>query len=367
MQIKAAETPGLEDRDRKRIEEFAGTIDNLRAHLGRRIIGQDKVIRQVLAAMLAEGHCLIVGLPGLAKTLLVSSISELLSLDFKRIQFTPDMMPSDITGASIISDDGSGHRDFHFLQGPIFANVILADEINRTPPKTQAALIEAMEERQVSGPRLRLPLERPFFVLATQNPIELQGTYPLPVTQLDRFLFSITIDYPTDEEEFRMLVLTTSTYTSKLEPLLTQEEIVNALDLVRRVEVEPSMLDYVSRIVRSTRPSSSMAPKLARDFVAWGAGPRATQALLASSKAMALMAGRPHVTADDVHAVAVPTLRHRIILKYQAEAEGIQTEDIVLRTLLHMPDGLYTPPPPTESRPTRRKAPGFLGRWLRRS
>jgi MoxR-like ATPase len=366
MQIEAAESPGLEDRDRKRIEDFAVSIENLRVQLGRRIVGQNEVIVQVLAAILAEGHCLIVGLPGLAKTLLVSSLSELLSLNFKRIQVTPDMMPSDITGASIISDDGSGHRDFRFLKGPIFANVILADEINRTPPKTQAALIEAMEERQVSGPRLRLPLERPFFVLATQNPIELQGTYPLPVTQLDRFLFSITIDYPSDEEEFRMLVLTTSTYTSDLKPLLTHEEVVDALALVRKVTVEPAMLDYVSRLVRSTRPSSPMAPKLSRDFVAWGAGPRATQALLASSKAMALMAGRPHVTADDVHAVAVSTLRHRIILKYQAEAEGIQTEDIVLRTLLHMPDGLYTPPAPTESKPERRKATGFLGKWLRR-
>ena len=367
MPVKTAEAPGLEDRDRKKIEDFAVLLGNLRAQLARRIVGQDKVVRQVLAAILAEGHCLIVGLPGLAKTLLVSSISELLSLDFKRIQFTPDMMPSDITGASIISDDGSGHRDFRFLKGPIFANVILADEINRTPPKTQAALIEAMEERQVSGPRLRLPLERPFFVLATQNPIELQGTYPLPVTQLDRFLFSITIDYPSDDEEFRMLVLTTSTYKSDLKALLTHEEVVTGLDLARKIEVKPTILDYVSRLVRSTRPSSPMAPKLTQDFVAWGAGPRATQALLASARAMALMAGRPHVTADDVHSVAVPTLRHRIILKYQADAEGLQTEDIIHRTLLHMPDGLYTPPTSTESKPERPKTPGFLRKLLRRN
>ncbi len=346
----------------RKVAAFASTLEGVRSELHRRIVGQDEVITQILAAILAEGHSLIVGLPGLAKTLLVSSLSELLSLEFKRIQFTPDLMPSDITGASIITDDHTGHRDYRFLKGPIFANIILADEINRTPPKTQAALMEAMEERQVSAAGKRLPLERPFFVLATENPLELEGTYPLPVSQLDRFLFNITIDYPTAEEEFRVLVLTTSTYEGKLSGAVEREEVVEMLDLARRIWVPPRLLDYATRIVRATRPTSKVCPEAIRELVAWGGGPRATQSMLAAARSMAFLAGRPEVTAEDLHAVAVPTLRHRILLRYHAEAEGVRTEDVIQRTLEAMPDGLYrrpqTPPGPEEER----RPSGFFGR-----
>jgi MoxR-like ATPase len=348
------------------VEAFASSLDGLRTEIHRRIVGQDEVITQILAAVLAEGHCLIVGLPGLAKTLLVSSLSELLSLEFKRIQFTPDLMPSDITGASIISDDGTGHRGFRFLKGPIFANVILADEINRTPPKTQSALMEAMEERQVSGAGQHFRLERPFFVLATQNPIELEGTYPLPVSQLDRFLFSITIDYPSFPEELRMLVLTTSSYETRLPKLFSREEVVAMIDIARRIAIEPRLIDYAARIVRSTRPSAAGAPALTREAVAWGGGPRATQAILAASRAMALLAGRHHVLPEDIHAVAVPTLRHRIILRYHAEAEGMRTDDVIRRTLAGMPDGLHPPLADAESGAKPRSGKRtFLSRLLR--
>jgi MoxR-like ATPase len=315
------------------VESFASRVKDLRAEVARRIIGQDEVITQVLAAILAEGHCLIVGLPGLAKTLLISSIAEVLSLDFKRIQFTPDLMPSDITGATIIGEESPGHRDFRFLKGPIFANVILADEINRTPPKTQAALIEAMEERQVSAGGRRMPLDRPFFVLATQNPIEQEGTYPLPVTQLDRFLFNITIDYPSAEEEFRILVRTTSTYEARLAKTFERSEVGSLLDLVKRIEVGPEELEHASRIVRGTRPAAADATPLTRESVAWGGGPRATQALISGARAVALMAGRPHVERDDIERLAVPTLRHRILLRYHAQAEGIQPEDVVAKAI----------------------------------
>jgi MoxR-like ATPase len=335
----------LSREERERIVSLASSLSDLRKELRRRIVGQEEVITQVLAAILAEGHCLIVGFPGLAKTLLVSSIAELLSVDFKRIQFTPDLMPSDITGTTMISDgrstgDGGG-REFRFLRGPVFTNILLADEINRTPPKTQASLMEAMEERQVSAAGQRLLLDRPFFVLATENPIEQEGTYPLPVSQLDRFLFNITIDYPTDEEEFRIVMLTTSTYTSRLDSVFSREQVLEMIRLVQRIEVEPRLIDYAARIVRSTRPSAKEAPPLTREFVAWGAGPRAAQALILSAKAVALMSGRHAVTSDDIHQVAIPTLRHRIILRYHAQAEGIQPDEIVDRVLTQLPDGLY--------------------------
>ncbi|HVR76492.1 MAG TPA: AAA family ATPase [Planctomycetota bacterium] len=340
------ETPGTPADDRLKIEAFAESIGRLREELRRRIVGQDEVITQLIAGILAEGHCLIVGLPGLAKTLLVSSLAELLSLSFKRIQFTPDLMPSDITGASILSDQPAGGRGFQFMKGPVFAHIVLADEINRTPPKTQSALMEAMEERQVSIGGVHFPLERPFFVLATENPIEQEGTYPLPVSQLDRFLFSIQIDYPSESEEFQVLVMTTSSYRSDLRKLFSREEVLEALNLSRRIEVEPRMLDYAARLVRATRPSAASSPPMTKDFVAWGGGPRATQALLLGAKALALMSGRHQVVPDDIHAVAMPTLRHRIILKYHARAEGVSADDIVLHVLQSLPDGLYRKPPP---------------------
>jgi len=356
--------------DHRALEEFASKLAALRAELHRRVVGQDEVITQVLAALLAEGHCLLLGLPGLAKTLLVSSIAELLSLQFKRIQFTPDLMPSDITGANIISDDGTGHRGYRFLKGPIFANVILADEINRTPPKTQSALMEAMEERQVSGSGARLPLERPFFVLATQNPLELEGTYPLPVSQLDRFLFNVIIDYPGADEEFRILVLTTSTYQAQLPQLLTRAELRGMLDIARRIEVAPAMLDYAARIVRATRPTSPGAPDFVKELVAWGGSPRATQSLLAGARSMALMAGRPSVQPEDLHACALPTLRHRILLRYHAEAEGMQVDDVIHRVLENMPDRLVPPRErkdasgPTAPSTLPSTPSGFLARFL---
>jgi MoxR-like ATPase len=345
--------------ERGKTAGFTTRVEELRAQLRRRIVGQDEVTTLIFAAILAEGHCLLVGVPGLAKTLLISSFAELLSLSFKRLQFTPDLMPSDITGTTVIRDDGTGRRDFHFQKGPIFANIVLGDEINRTPPKTQAALMEAMEERQVSVAGSRVPLNRPFFVLATQNPIEQEGTYPLPVSQLDRFLFSLIMDYPQEAEEYRMVLLTTSTYSSSLEMVLDREPLLEMLDVARRIEVNEKLLDYASRIVRGTRPSSREAPPFIKEYIAWGAGPRATQSLLAGARAMALMAGRDHVLAEDIHRVALPTLRHRIILRYHAQAEGIQPDDIVMRLLRSLPDGLYAEAPP------RRPAGGFLARLFR--
>ena len=326
-------SPPLGTEERGQIEEFAGLLRDLRSELRKRIVGQDEVITQLLAAILAEGHCLIIGLPGLAKTLLVSSVAELLSLEFKRIQFTPDLMPSDITGTTIIHDDPGGQRAFRFLQGPIFANIILADEINRTPPKTQAALMEAMEERQISVGGRRMELARPFFVLATQNPIEQEGTYPLPVSQLDRFLFNILMDYPSEPEEFRVLVITTSTYRASLSRVFQREQVVEMIRLVPRIDAPGDLLDQASRIVRATRPSSPEASSFTREYVAWGGGPRATRALILAAKAMALMAGRPGISAEDLHAVALPTLRHRMLLRYHAQAEGIRADDVLRRVL----------------------------------
>ena len=346
----------------REVEAAAERLGQLREALRTRIVGQEDVVRQVIAAVLAEGHGLIVGLPGLAKTLLVSSIAELLSLGFKRIQFTPDLMPSDITGASIISEESPGVRNYKFLEGPIFSNIILADEINRTPPKTQAALMEAMEERQISAGGRRLVLDRPFFVLATQNPIEQEGTYPLPVSQLDRFLLEITIDYPSTEEEFRIVVLTTSTYASRLSPLFSKEEVRGLIDLTRRIEVTADLLDYASRIVRSTRPTSSLASDFTRECVAWGGGPRAAQSMVALGRAFALMAGRNRIEAEDLHAVAVPTLRHRILLRYHAQAEGVRAEEIIEKCLRSLPGSLYRPAPeePGPAKPGR-----FFG-WVRK-
>ena len=280
----------LTPADREKIPLIAKDVRSLREELGHQIVGQETVVQQVLAAVLAEGHCLMVGVPGLAKTLLISSVADLLSLKFRRIQFTPDLMPTDITGSTVIRQAKDGTRDFHFMRGPIFANLILADEINRTPPKTQAALMEAMEERQVSGGGRQLRLDRPFFVLATQNPIEQQGTYPLPVSQLDRFLFNIDIDYPTTPEEFRILVRTTSMYKPETSRVFDRETILEWIDVARKITLDASVLDYVARIVRATRPDAPEAPAIVREQVSWGAGPRATQSLISAARAVALMA-----------------------------------------------------------------------------
>ena len=354
--------PLLGKSELNRIEEYSSRVEDLRRELSSRIVGQEKVIRQVLAAILSEGHCLIIGVPGLAKTLLVRSISELLTLEFSRIQFTPDLMPSDITGATLLQDNSDGVRGFNFMRGPIFSNVILADEINRTPPKTQAALMEAMEERQVTTAGGNVTLDRPFFVLATQNPIEQEGTYPLPVSQMDRFQQSIRIDYPEAAEEMQIVQQTTSSYKSTLEPILDKEAISDLISLTGKISISTMLIDYVSRIVRKTRPGSEEAPSYVKEWVSWGAGPRGVQAVLEGARALALMGGRPEITPGDIHEMCFSTLRHRMVPTYHAEAEGIDIDDVIARILGDMPEGHYKV---AEQETT--SSPGFFSRLLGRN
>jgi len=298
------------------------------------IIGQKPVLEQVLVCLLAHGHALLIGVPGLAKTLLINTLAQVLDLSFNRVQFTPDLMPSDITGTEIIEEDPATHgRRFRFVKGPIFANVVLADEINRTPPKTQAALLQAMQEYRVTVAGQTYPLPAPFFVLATQNPIELEGTYPLPEAQLDRFMFSVYVDYPTAAEEQAIVKSTTSAYVPELTKVLTADEITALQALVRRVPVADEVIDYAVRLVALTRPNGARAPKYVRDWVSWGAGPRASQYLILGAKTRAMLAGRYTPSRDDVKAVALPVLRHRIVTNYSAEAENVKAEDIVRRLL----------------------------------
>jgi len=298
------------------------------------IIGQGEVIDQILIAFFSRGHCLLVGVPGLAKTLLISTIAQILDLKFNRIQFTPDLMPSDIIGTDIIQEDiDTGRRYFKFMPGPIFANVVLADEINRTPPKTQAALLQAMQEYKVTAGGTTYELDPPFFVLATQNPIEQEGTYPLPEAQLDRFMFSIYMDYPSSEEEEEIALTTTSAYEPQLEKVMSREEILELQDVVRRVPIARDVVRYAVRLVRSSRPSDEMAPPFIRDWVAWGAGTRAIQYLVLGAKARAVMLGRYHASYEDIQAVSKPVLRHRILTNFNAEADGITSLDIIDRLL----------------------------------
>jgi MoxR-like ATPase len=306
--------------------------------IGKVIVGQNDVIEQLLMAMFSRGHCLLVGVPGLAKTLLVSTVSRILHLSFKRVQFTPDLMPADITGTDILQDDPeTGRRKFTFLPGPIFANMVLADEINRTPPKTQAALLEAMQEHHVTagGHSYRLP--EPFFVLATQNPIEQEGTYPLPEAQLDRFMFNVVVDYPSRAEEIEIVKRTTSTHRAIVEPMLDAEQILRLQDVVRQVVTAEHVFEYAADLVRATRPKDRTAPKWVAELVAWGAGPRASQYLILGGKARALLQGRLHVTTEDVQAVAYPVLRHRLVTTFHADAEGITTDDVVRKLIQSVP------------------------------
>ena len=297
-----------------------------------------QVLDDLLVAIFAQGHVLLVGVPGLAKTLLVSSVARILHLTFNRLQFTPDLMPADITGTEVLQEDRTtGTRAFRFLPGPIFANVILADEINRTPPKTQAALLEAMQEFQVTAAGKKHPIEKPFFVLATQNPIEQEGTYPLPEAQLDRFMFMVRVEYPTFEEEREIVRITTQAETPALEPVLSGAEILRLQDLVRRVPIADHVLDYALTLARRTRPVEKDAPAFVREGVTWGAGPRASQFLVIGGKARAILAGRPYVAIEDIVAVARPVLRHRIIPNFSAQAEGITTDAIVDRLLQELP------------------------------
>lgn len=305
--------------------------------LGRVIVGQTPVIRQILAAIFTRGHCLLEGVPGLAKTLMVSSLSQILDIQFKRIQFTPDLMPSDITGTTVLDEDDNGRRNFRFVEGPVFTNILLADEINRTPPKTQAALLQAMQEREVTVGQTTYQLPDPFFTIATQNPIEQEGTYPLPEAQLDRFMFNIKIDYPTLEEEEKILTTTTRGEKEEIRKVMSGKLILNLQKLVGSIAVSQYIIQYAARLVRATRPRDDLSPKFIKDLVDWGAGPRAGQYLIHGGKALAAMDGRFSVSIDDIRACAVPVLRHRISTNFQAQAEGMTNEDIIDRLIKEIP------------------------------
>jgi MoxR-like ATPase len=318
----------------ERVAEVAGRLER---ELAKAIIGQQRVVREILIAFVAGGHCLLRGVPGLAKTLLIKKLAEAVDLRFNRIQFTPDLMPSDILGAEVIEEDrATGKRVIRFIKGPIFANIILADEINRTPPKTQAALLEAMQEYQVTVNGVRFDLDRPLFVLATQNPIEQEGTYSLPEAQLDRFMFNVVIEYPSAEEERQILTATTGLAEPQIAVVASGEEIERLHSLVREVPAAENIVDYATRLVRATRPAglaTDAAPEFVRSWVRWGAGPRAGQALLLGAKALALLEGRSVVSFEDIRNVALPVLRHRILVNFQAEADGVDSDQIIARLL----------------------------------
>lgn len=305
--------------------------------LAKTIVGQKEVIEQILICLFSGSHCLITGAPGLAKTLLVRSVAQVFHLDFRRIQFTPDLMPADITGTEILQDRQEGGRGLEFVRGPIFANVLLADEINRTPPKTQAALLEAMQEHQVTAAGQRHVLPEPFFVLATQNPIEMEGTYPLPEAQLDRFMFNIRIDYLPFQEELRVVMDTTSRKPESIEPLFTGANVLQFHEIVRRMPIAEETAGYAVRLVSASRPKSDYAPDFIRQWVTWGAGLRAAQMLVLGAKARALLRGHVHVSFEDIEALAHPALRHRIVLSYKAEAEGVTVDDVIHRLLQSVP------------------------------
>ncbi len=321
------------------LQEFSLQRRLMQEELQKIIIGQAEVIEQIFAAVFTRGHCLLVGVPGLAKTLMVSTLARILDIQFKRIQFTPDLMPSDITGTNVLEEDEFGRRNFRFVQGPIFANILLADEINRTPPKTQAALLQAMQEREVTVGQTTYPLPDPFFTIATQNPIEQEGTYPLPEAQLDRFMFNIKVDYPSPEEEEKILATTTRSEKVEVRKVLSGKAILNVQKLVGSVAVSQYIVEYVSRLVRATRPKDPTAPPFIRDLVDWGAGPRAGQFLILGGKSLAAMDGRFSVSIDDVQKIAIPVLRHRISTNFQAQAEGQTSEDLIQRLIRE------TPPP----------------------
>jgi len=328
-----------EARDIESVRDLDSARQKILGQVKKVIVGQERVIEEMLIALLSDGHCLLVGVPGLAKTLLVSTIARILDLKFNRIQFTPDLMPSDITGTDIIEEDrATGKRAFRFVRGPVFANIVLADEINRTPPKTQAALLQAMQERQVTAGGETYQLDLPFFVLATQNPIELEGTYPLPEAQLDRFMFNTFVDYPLHDEEVEIVESTTSAYTPELERVLDAKDIMELQRLVRRVPVPRHVVQYAVNFVRATRPLQDGAPQFVKDWLSWGAGPRASQYLILGAKTRAILRGRYAPGCEDVQAVAKPVLRHRLVTNFNAEAEGITTVDIVERLLKEIPE-----------------------------
>jgi MoxR-like ATPase len=318
--------------DLVQVQKMAEAFERISSELSKVIVGQQQVIEELLIAMFAGGHCLLVGVPGLAKTLMVRTLADTLSLSFNRVQFTPDLMPSDITGTEVIQENKStGEREFRFLEGPVFSNVLLADEINRTPPKTQAALLEAMQEHQVTagGKRHRLP--EPFFVLATQNPIEQEGTYPLPEAQLDRFMFQVFVDYPDEDEEFEIVRQTTATVEQSVEKVLSFEEIQQLQRTVRKIPAADHIIRYAMQFARLTRREKGEVPDFIKQYVSWGAGPRASQFLILGAKARAMLKGRAYVSTEDIRAVAAPVLRHRIVTNFNAEAEGVTPDEIIRR------------------------------------
>jgi MoxR-like ATPase len=326
------------DADIAAVERLKEAFNKLKAEMAKVIVGQHGVLEELLIAIFARGHCLLIGVPGLAKTLMIHTLADALNLSYNRIQFTPDLMPSDITGTEVIQEDkATGVRQFKFLRGPVFANIVLADEVNRTPPKTQAALLEAMQERQVTvgGERHRLP--DPFFVLATQNPIEQEGTYPLPEAQLDRFMLNIMVDYPSEEEELDVVRLTTSIHRPSVSKVLSGADILSLQELVRKVPIADHVSRYAVRLTRSTRREKEGGLNFIRDYVSWGAGPRASQYLVLAAKARAILRGRYHVSTEDIRSVAGPVLRHRIITNFNAEAEGLKPDDLVERLVKSVP------------------------------
>lgn len=325
-------------QDLAAVEQLNAAYKKIVGEIGKVIIGQENIIRELLISLLSRGHCLLVGVPGLAKTLLISTLARALELKFSRIQFTPDLMPSDITGTEIIEEDrAAGTKAFKFIKGPVFANILLADEINRTPPKTQAALLQAMQEHEVTAAGTTYTLQEPFFVLATQNPIEQEGTYPLPEAQLDRFMFNLWVDYPSFDDEKKIVKATTSSYEAEVHPIFDAGQIIELQKLVRRVPVADNVVEYAVNLVRSTRPHTEHAPGFVTELTRWGAGPRASQFLILGAKTRAILDGRPTPEIEDVRAVAIPVLRHRIVTNFNAEAEGIQSVDLVKRLLEEKP------------------------------
>ena len=324
------------ETERRVVEQLRAARGRIREELAKVVVGQNDVIEQLLVSLFAGGHCLVTGAPGLAKTLLVRSLAQIFHLKFNRIQFTPDLMPADITGTEILEDSGDGRRRMQFVKGPIFANVLLADEINRTPPKTQAALLEAMQEFQVTAGGVRYALEEPFFVLATQNPIEMEGTYPLPEAQLDRFMFNVVIDYLPEQDEVEVVKRTTAQKPAPIQPLFTGEDVLGFHSVVRKVPIAEDVVRYAVRLASASRPGKPEAPDFVNQWVSWGAGLRAAQFLVLGGKARALLAGRSHVSNEDIKALAHATFRHRILLNYRAEAEGASVETVISRLLEHV-------------------------------
>lgn len=316
------------------VQQLKEKVNSIKSEIAKVIVGQDEVIDQLLIALLSKGHCLLVGVPGLAKTLLIKTLAEVMNLKFSRIQFTPDLMPTDITGTEILDEDPiSRKRNFRFISGPVFANIILADEINRTPPKTQAALLEAMQEHKVTAAGVTYQLPEPFFVLATQNPIEQEGTYPLPEAQLDRFMFNLWLDYPSYQDEVKVVQTTTSDYKAVLSKVITSEDLIDFQNLVRKVPVANNVIEFAVKVSNMTRPANGVSPKYIKDWILWGAGPRASQYLILAAKTRAVIQGRFTPNIDDIRFAMLPVFRHRIITNFSAEAEGISSVDIIKKLI----------------------------------